>query len=332
MPLIEKSSYTRPPFHHFNGHIQTIFPAFRKVKGVTYERERINTPDGDFLDLDWIKNNSNNLVILTHGFEGNSGRPYILGMAKIMSENGWDVLSWNCRSCSGEMNRAFEMYNHGNIDDIDHVVKHAVSTKNYSEITLIGFSMGGNISLKYASLKAHPSVKRVVAFSAPLDMKSSTELLGEKHNWLYRLNFEKKLQPKLVEKIALFPDKLIQTDITHKDWNAQLHTYFCKINGYSDLETFYSIGSALNFIPKLDIPALIVQAKNDPLLSPECFPYDLATEHPHIYLETPTDGGHCGFPLAGDKKYSWAEYRALEFLTTKNTDKKYITSTKSYLS
>ena len=100
MPLIEKSSYTRPPFHHFNGHIQTIFPAFRKVKGVVYERERIDTPDSDFLDLDWTRNNSNNLVILTHGFEGSSSRPYILGMAKMMSENGWDVLSWNCRSCS----------------------------------------------------------------------------------------------------------------------------------------------------------------------------------------------------------------------------------------
>ena len=317
MPYLQKSSYTNPPFYQFNGHLQTIIPAFRKVKGTTFRRERISTPDNDFLDLDWIENNSNRLVVLTHGFEGNSLRPYMLGMAKIFSQNKWDVLSWNCRSCSGEINLAFKMYNHGNIDDIERVINHAVSFKKYDEIVLVGFSMGGNITLKYASLKAHPSVKKVIAFSAPLDMKSSTELLGEKHNWLYRLNFEKKLQPKLFEKIALFPDKLTQTDITHKDWNNQLHTYFCKINGYSDLEDFYSNGSALNFIPQLEIPALIVQAKNDPLLSPECFPYDLANEHPNIHLETPIDGGHCGFPLAGDKKYSWAEHRALDFLTAK---------------
>lgn len=313
MPYLQKSSYTNPPFYQFNGHLQTIVPAFRKVKGMTFRRERISTPDNDFLDLDWIENNSNRLVVLTHGFEGNSLRPYMLGMAKIFSQNKWDVLSWNCRSCSGEINLAFKMYNHGNIDDIERVINHAVSVKKYEEIVLVGFSMGGNITLKYASLKAHPSVKKAIAFSAPLDMKSSTILLGEKHNWLYRLNFEKKLQPKLEKKIVQYPDKLSKQDISHKDWEKQLQTYFCKINGYESLDTFYEIGSALNFIPQLKIPALIVQAVNDPLLTPECIPYELAANHEYIYLEAPQYGGHCGFPLAKDNEFSWAEYRAMAF-------------------
>jgi uncharacterized protein len=313
MPYLQKSTYTNPPFYQFNGHLQTIIPAFRKVKGIAFRRERISTPDNDFLDLDWIENDTNRLVVLTHGFEGNSLRPYMLGMAKIFSQNTWDILSWNCRSCSGEINSAFKMYNHGNIDDIESVINHAISVKSYEEVVLVGFSMGGNITLKYAALKAHPSVKKVIAFSAPLDMKSSTEVLGEKHNWLYRLNFEKKLQPKLVKKIIQYPDKLSKQDILHKDWEKQLQTYFCKINGYESLNKFYEIGSALNFIPQLKIPALIVQAINDPLLTPECFPYELAENHEYIYLETPQYGGHCGFVLAKDSEFSWAEHRALAF-------------------
>ncbi len=314
MPIVEKSFDYRPPFYQYNGHLQTILPSFRKVKGLFYQRERIETPDNDFLDLDWVYNNSKKLVVLTHGFEGDSTRPYIKGMAKMFSKLGWDVLAWNCRTCSGEMNRAFQMYNHGNIDDIETVVNHAASHPQYDEITLVGFSMGGNISLKYAALRAHKLVKSVVAFSAPLDMKSSTEVLGVKKNWLYRLNFEKKLQPKLAQKIALFPDKLTPEDITQKDWEKQLYTYFCKINGYANLETFYTVGSALNFIPQIKIPALIIQAQNDPLLTPECFPHDLAAAHAYIFFEAPMQGGHCGFTLSGDKHHSWAEHRAKDFI------------------
>ena len=80
------------------------------------------------------------------------------------------------------------------------------------------------------------------------------------------------------------------------------------------MEDFFEHGSALNFIPKLKIPALIVQAQNDPMLSPECLPVQLAENHPFIHLETPKVGGHCGFALPNDKAHSWAEYRSLEFV------------------
>ena len=92
MPFIEKSSYTTPPRFQFNGHLQTIAASFRKVQGINYERERIYTPDDDFLDLDWLDNNSRKLVVLTHGLEGDSSRPYIKGMAKMFSKQGYDIL------------------------------------------------------------------------------------------------------------------------------------------------------------------------------------------------------------------------------------------------
>ena len=125
MPIIKNSTYPNPPFYQFNGHLQTIIPGiFRKVKGVNYDRERLELSDGDFLDLDWIRKGNKNIVLLSHGLEGDSDRQYILGAAKYFSQNGWDVLAWNCRSCSGEMNRNPRLYHHGDIEDIGTVVNH----------------------------------------------------------------------------------------------------------------------------------------------------------------------------------------------------------------
>ncbi|MEY4905819.1 MAG: hypothetical protein RLZZ292_3634, partial [Bacteroidota bacterium] len=124
MPLIKKSTY-RPPFYLLGGTLQTLVPAlFRKIEAVGYERERLTLSDGDFIDLDWIKTGQKRLVILTHGLEGDSQRHYMRGMATIFRDAQWDVLAWNCRSCSGEMNRALRMYNHGDTDDISELIEH----------------------------------------------------------------------------------------------------------------------------------------------------------------------------------------------------------------
>ena len=123
---------------------------FRRVKGVDYQRERIETADEDFLDLDWLRNavSSRRLVVITHGLESNSKASYCMGTAKFFVQNGWDALAWNCRSCSGEMNRNFRMYHHGDTEDISAIVQHALSTGCYDTIVLVGYSMGGNITLK----------------------------------------------------------------------------------------------------------------------------------------------------------------------------------------
>jgi uncharacterized protein len=315
MALIENAPYKPNPFL-IGRHLQTIVPTRRKVIGVPYVRERINTPDGDFLDLDWLKNNNRRLLVLTHGLEGNSARPYIMGMAKHFAALGWDVLAWHCRSCSGELNRLFRLYNHGDVDDIAFVVNHAAKNE-YDDIALAGFSMGGNISLKYASVCPHPSVSKVIAFSAPLEMRTATAALEKWDNWVYRFHFQRNLLPKLKAKAQLFPEKLDYDYVVKniKSWDFQLHTFFCVMNDYKDLDDFYQQGSALNFIPDLKIKTLIVQAENDPMLSPACFPRDLARKHSYITLEVLKQGGHCGFPLKNSMMGSYAETRAEVFLS-----------------
>ena len=124
MPIVQQSSYV-PPWWLKNAHLSTILPSvFRKVEGVNYERERISTADKDFIDLDWLKNSNERLVVLLHGLEGNSDRGYMKGMAKYFHEHKWDVVAYNCRGCSGEVNLKPRLYNHGDTDDVSCVIDH----------------------------------------------------------------------------------------------------------------------------------------------------------------------------------------------------------------
>ncbi|MGA0559303.1 YheT family hydrolase [Larkinella sp. VNQ87] len=319
MPVLRHSSFPGSPRYQLNGHLQTIIPSMtRRVEGVVYERERLTLADGDFVDLDWIDRRSDRLVILTHGLEGDSNRHYIKGTAKLFARHGWDVLAWNCRSCSGEMNRAFRLYNHGEIGDLGEVIDHALRTKPYRNLVLIGYSMGGNIALKYAGVhgKTAPEVlRKVVAVSSPTDLGASARQLDLPRNRFYRNRFMKKLIIKLQQKADRFPGQLDMTRLRDvRLWRDFDDRFSAPVNGYRDADDFYTQASAVNFMTGIAVPALLVNAQNDPLLSPECSPADLAEKHPLIFLETPKTGGHVGFAVRGDE-FTWIERRALEFVT-----------------
>lgn len=319
MPLIGESSYPNPPYYLFNRHLETIIPAFRKVI-FSYERERLELPDGDFVDLDWHVKKGKKLLILTHGLEGSAERPYVKGMAKLFSENGWNILAWNCRSCSGEMNRNFRLYSHGEIQDFKEVVEHALHAQSFEEVMLVGFSMGGNITMKYLGVhgKEIPgSISKAVAFSSPCDLKSTIPLLNNWENYLYKRRFLNSLKAKIMEKARQFPEKISLNHFDHiKQWEDFDRHYSTPINGFEHPDEFYHYASAINFMPGISIPTLLVNAQNDPLLTPTCSPKALCERHACIFLETPKKGGHVGFYLSG-KPYYWSEYRALEFANSK---------------
>src|SRR5262249_25252310 len=153
----------------------------RKVHLQKPKRERITTPDDDFLDLDHYEQGSDTCVIISHGLEGNSQRPYSVGMAKAFFAKGYDAIAWNFRGCSGEVNRQLRFYHSGATDDLKTVVKHAAL--HYKQIFLVGFSLGGNMTLKYLGEgDVHPSVKRGIAFSVPLNLHSSSIVLARSYN------------------------------------------------------------------------------------------------------------------------------------------------------
>lgn len=321
MPLITSSSYPGAPFWQRGGHLQTMIPGvFRRVKGVEYQRERIETPDGDFLDLDWLRAPAptRKLVVITHGLESSSEAQYCRGTAKFFAQNGWDALAWNCRSCSGEMNRNFRMYHHGDTDDISSVVDHALSTGRYEVVALVGYSMGGNISLKYVGTRGEklpPQLRAVVAFSAPCDIRAGADVLDRWDNWIYKTRFLSFLKQKIHQKAQAFPGRLDVSKLKQlRRWYDFDEHFSARICGFASADEFHAQASAKNFVAGTRVPTLLVSAQNDPILTPACFPTDIAREHPFFYVELPAGGGHCGFQMRGGGEFSWAERRALEFV------------------
>ncbi len=315
MALISTSTY-EPPRLLTNGHLQTILPAlFRTVNDVQYNREKINTDDGDFLDLDWAKMNSCRLVIISHGLEGSASKNYIKGMAKAMNDAGWDALAWNYRSCGGEPNCLPRAYHSGATEDLDAVVRHALKLGRYNQIALVGFSLGGNLTLKFIGEKGSRLESRVVAavvISVPLDLASSSRRIS--NSKIYNERFLASLCKKIRAKAAQFPHEIDGEKLSCVKtlWEFD-DTYTAPMHGFKNAEDYYRRCSSKFFLKTIAVPTLIVNALNDPFLPKECFPFNDIQPLKNVWFETPKYGGHIGFMRKGGGY--WSESRTAEFLT-----------------
>jgi uncharacterized protein len=317
MPLISHSSFKRPNWL-FSGHLETIYPAvFRKVQLVKSITERIETKDRDFLDLDWYKNGSSKLVIISHGLEGNSTRPYMLGMAKTFLQKEFDVLTWTFRGCGSELNKKAIFYHSGATYDLDEVVRHA--EKDYKEIYLVGFSLGGNLTLKYIGEENHlnPKIRKGVAISVPLHLASSCSRISAGENFLYSQRFLKSLKEKVVRKAHDHPDQIPLGMLRNIKTLSDFDNHFTgPLHGFADAAEYYEVNSALYFLEKIKIPVLILNAQNDPFLSEKCFPLKMAKTLKNVNFEFPKHGGHVGFKMANFKNQYYSEQRAVEFINS----------------
>lgn len=318
MPLIPQSSYYAP-FLLRNGDLQTIYPTFtRKLSSALYQRERIYTPDDDFLDLDWSRVNSRKLVILSHGLEGSTYRHYMIGMATLMNRHGWDSLAWNYRGCSGEINRRLRMYHNGSIDDLDCVVQHALRTGMYDMVALIGFSLGGNLTLIYLGSIADKLDSRIrgsVAFSVPCDLKAGATMLAKTKNWLYMKQFLVSLHEKIRLKMEQLPGAINDDGYDRiRDFKGFDDQYTAPIHGFKDAEDYWEKCSSNKLLSAIQIPTLIVNASDDPFLADGCYPIEQANKSRYVHLEMPVHGGHVGFVQFNEDGSYWSENRAVEFL------------------
>lgn len=309
-------NYSRP-FFLFNAHLETIFPSqFRNVKLPPYQRERLDTPDNDFLDLDWLTQHSNKLVIVSHGLEGDTTRPYMKGMAKALFEKGYDVLAWNYRGCSGELNKALRFYHSGATDDLATVVDHAAS-KSYTEIDLVGFSLGGNLTLKYlGEERTRPQrLLKAVVFSVPMDLHTSCIKISQPANWVYSRRFLRSLRKKVLEKSKVMRTLNVSGLRNVRTLQEFDDVFTGPIHGFKNAVDYYTQSSSLKVVTEIRIPTLIVNAKNDPFLSPQCYPEEVLRNHPFVTFESPEHGGHVGFAQFTKNDLYWSEERALEFLS-----------------
>ncbi len=306
------------PYSHprilFNKHLETIYPSLlRKVEFRESERERIHTPDDDFLDLDWYRQGAEACVIISHGLEGNSQRAYVRGMAKAFFEKGYDVLTWNFRGCGEELNRQLRFYHSGATEDLQTVINHAAS--RYPRHFLVGFSLGGNLTVKYMGEKrVHPAVQKAVAISTPLNLYTSCQEISRPSNWVYQRRFLKSLSRKVLAKAAVRKELSIEKLNQIKSLKEFDDVYTGPIHGFKDAMDYYNQCSGIHFIGSIEKPTLIMSALNDPFLSPECFPSREFEGHPCVQFEFPAHGGHVGFALFEQKGLYWSEMRAVSFI------------------
>lgn len=317
MPVLHNSDY-QAPFLLQNRHMLTIYPSlFRTVRPAAYRRERIVTPDADFLDLDFSEKGHERIVVILHGLEGNASRKYVLGMVHIFNGAGFDTVSMNFRGCSGEPNKNLRFYHSGETEDLHTVIQYLVSLNKYKAIHLVGFSLGGNVTLKYLGergVSLNSAIKSAVTISVPCDLKSGSAELEKRHNIIYMQRFIRDLGEKLRLKELQFPGSISldrYEDI--RSFRQFDDRYTAPMHGFKDALTYWAQCSSRPLLPYIRIPVLVINAKDDPFLGKECYPYEIAADSPYIFLETPHQGGHVGFVKFGEDFY-WSERRALTFI------------------
>ncbi len=337
MPILEAPPYS-PPFHLRQKDLHTIIPARTRRVKVSYNRFRLELPDGDFLDLDFSAANTDfaapnsdfsaprpgkkrPIFITTHGLEGNSGSRYIKGITRAVNEAGFDSVALNLRGCSGEPNRLYISYHSGKTDDLDHVVNHLIDDLGYREIILNGFSLGGNLSIKYAGERGdsiRPEIKGLVAASVPCDLEATCANLQRRRNWVYLKNFMITLKKKAIMKQQSFPEEATYTLAEARAVRNFIdydNLYTAPAHGFKDAPDYYQSCSSNRFISGLTIPTLLINAVDDPFLTPECFPFAQAKDHPLFHFMAPQKGGHVGFTEHWRQKgNTWLEDRVVEFL------------------
>ncbi len=315
MPVIETNDYY-PLLPFRNGHLNTIFPAlFRQTQPLNYQRERITTPDDDFVDVDFLRKGNGRVAFLLHGLEGSSTSQYIKGTADIFFQNGWDVAMINHRSCSGEMNHQRRMYHSGVTDDPHTVIQHL--KKNYDEIAMVGFSLGGNMTLKYLGEwgeKTDPVIKCAVAISVPIDLHSCSLRIISPSNFIYDKRFLRSLTKKVHLKHRQFPDtfKPEHLKLVKNLWDFDEY-FTAPLHGFDGAKGYYTNCSSLPGLKNISIPTLLINALDDPMLGEECYPFDIAKASKFLHLMAPEYGGHCGFTRMGKRNY-WQELQLITFV------------------
>lgn len=193
-----------------------------------------------------------------------------------------------------------------------------MKTKKYRKLALVGFSLGGNITLKYIgelSQNTPSYLESAAAISVPCDLQSSAINLTNYSNWFYQKRFLISMQKKFSQKQLMFPDKIIKDNFkSAKNLEDFDNLYTAPAHGFKNAQDYWEKCSSLKYISKIKIPTLLINAKNDPFLSKQCFPYQEARSNPHFFLETPESGGHVGFISFNIDGEYWHESRVAAFM------------------
>ena len=317
------SSYRAPAWLP-GGHLQTLYASLLAPRPrVAYRRERWNTPDGDFIDLDWaqIRNaaDANPLVVLFHGLEGNSHSQYASALMAATRDRGWRGVVVHFRGCGGELNRLPRAYHSGDSAEIDWILRRLKLDNPSIQLFAAGVSLGGNALLKWLGEQrdaANAIVAGAAAISAPVDLMASGDALGRGFNMIYTRNFLATMRRKTLAKLALFPELCDRERMLDSRTLREFDNIVtAPLHGYRDTDDYWTRASSKPLLRHIAAPTLMINARNDPFLPAAALPAagELSAK---VTAEFPPTGGHVGFVTGVfPGQLDWLPQRMLNFFT-----------------
>ena len=294
----------RAPRWLIGGNAQTIWPALfsRRFEGPVprYVRERWATPDGDFIDVDWQGNDAGApLLVLFHGLEGSSASHYAQAFAHRARACGWRYAVPHFRGCSGELNLAPRAYHSGDFEEIGWVLER-LRAEHAGPIAAVGISLGGNALLRWAAeagATAAGLARAVCAVSSPIDLAAGGRAIGAGFNrQVYTRLFLRTMKPKALRKLAQHPGLFDRERLlAARDLYEFDNVFTAPLHGFRDTDDYWSRGSAKPHLHRIRIPALVLNALNDPFVPAHCLPRSREVGA-FVTLWQPLHGGHVGFP------------------------------------
>jgi len=313
-----EASY-QPPWWYRGRHLQTIWgPLFRRLRRPPLRRERWPTPDGDFLDLDWLEGDSP-LVVILHGLEGSSGSHYARGLLLEAAALGWRAVVFHFRSCSGELNRGPRLYHAGETSDLDWVIGKLIEREPTTPLGLVGVSLGGNVALKWLGERgegAPAQVRAAATISTPFDLTACALSLDRGLNRpLYTARFLRSMRAKVRAKRRLY-DGLVNVPAALRARTFAVYDRLATapINGFADERDYWARASSGPYLARIRRPCLLINAANDPFVPAVTLPTAVVAGSPWLEAAFLPEGGHVGFLEGPWGRRSWAERRALAFL------------------
>lgn len=316
-----ESTVYRAPAWLPGGHLQTIYASlFLRVSAVAYRRERLELPDGDFLDFDWVDAPAcTPVVVLFHGLEGSADSPYARDLMAHARARGWHGVVAHFRGCSGEDNRLPRAYFAGDSAEIGSVLARLRNTFPDTRLYAIGISLGGNALLKWlgeSGSAAGQIVAAAAAVSAPLDMNAAGAALDSGFNRrVYTAHFLATLKAKSLAKAQRFPGLLdveaVRAATSFREFDTLVTA---RLHGYRDAEDYWTRASSKPCLRHVAVPALVLNARNDPFLPAHALPraHEVSAS---VSLLQPAGGGHVGFPSGPFPGHiDWLPQRILAFL------------------
>lgn len=302
-------------------HLQTVWPhLFRPAPPLKYTTERLYFPDGDFVDLAWNRISSGPTVCIFHGLQGSIESKYAAGLMHFLATKNIRAVLMHFRGCSGTPNNLARSYHSGDTGDIRFFLDTLRTREPHTPLAAVGFSLGGNALLKYLGEEGDAvHLSSAVAVSVPMVLSAAAERLQRGLSRLYQWHLLLALKEGVRAKadiVRIAGIDLSTAEACDTFWLFD-DVVTAKLHGFADVHDYYKRASSRPFLKHINIPTLILQALDDPFLTPEVIPTESELSE-QVVLEISESGGHVGFvggAIPG-RPFYWLETRIRDFFLT----------------